>query len=95
MKKTDQRSLTNVFEKYDGLFIYDVGLKKRYNIDHEGILFVKRRGYYLIVNHNHTYGTSTDHKYFLIYDNLFGIILATDHNIDIALKITPKYVLLP
>ena len=81
--------------KYGVISLYDVGLKKRYNIDHEGILFVKRQGYDLIVNPDHTYGTSTDHEYFLIHDDLFGIILATDRNIDIALKITPKYVLLP
>ena len=45
MKKTDQRSLTNVLEKYDGLSIYDVGLKKRYTIEDEEIFFVKGYGY--------------------------------------------------
>ena len=95
MKNHNQRSCTRFLRKYGVISLYDVGLKKRYNIDHEGILFVKRRGYYLIVNPDHTYGTSTDHEYFFIRDDFFDQILATNQNDNISLKIVPKNVSLP
>ena len=49
--------------------------------------------YTLIDNLDNPYGTSTNHKYFLIHDDFFDRILATDQNNDIWLNIIPKYVL--
>ena len=65
-----------------------------YAIDHKEIRFVKKYGDFLIGNHDHPYVTSTDHKYFIINDDLFDQILATDQNNNIALKIMIKDVLL-
>ena len=65
-------------------------LIKRYSIDDEDINFIKVYVFALIGNTDHPYGTSTDHEYFCIHDDLFDIILETDHNSDIALKVIHK-----
>ena len=70
-------------------------MKKIYKIDNEQISFVKKVGYALIGNHDHPGAASTYPEYFLIQDDLIDIILATDHNTNIALNINPKDVLLP
>ena len=75
MKKTDQRFYTSFLEKYGGLYLYDIDMNKRYKIDHEYICFVNKYGYVLIGNPDHTDGTSTDHGYFLICDELIERIL--------------------
>ena len=38
-------------------------------------------------NIDHLDGTSTDHEYFCIHDDLFDRILETDQNSDIILKV--------
>ena len=92
-KRTNQRPRNNVLKKYDGLSLYDIYMKKRYTIDDEDTWYVNKYGYALIGKPDHPYGTPTDHAYFLIHDDLFDRILATEQNTDIALKVTPKDVL--
>ena len=92
MKKTDQRSRTHFLGKYGGLSLYYIGLNNRYKINHEYIQILNKYGYNLIGNPDHPDGPSMDQKYFFIHDDLFGQILATNHNINISLKIIPKYV---
>ena len=89
-EKNDQITCTRFLNKYVGLSLYDIGFGNRYSIDDEYIHFVKGDGYILIGNPYHTDGTSTDHEYFFIHDELFGIILETDQNSDIALKVIHK-----
>ena len=62
----------------------------RYSIDDEYIQFVKGCGYSLIGNPDHTGGTSTGHEYFCIHDDLFDIILESDQNSNIILKVINK-----
>ena len=71
MKKNDQRTRTRFLAKYVGLSLYDIDMERRNSIDDRGIHFVKGYGYALIGNPDHPYGTSTDHEYFGILDNLF------------------------
>ena len=78
MKKTDQISCTRFLERYGGLSLYDINLKKRYKIEHEKMKFVKKCRYALIGNPYHPDGTSTDHEYFFIRDDFFDQILATN-----------------
>ena len=61
--------------KYTGLSIYDIDFGEIYCIDDEDIQFVKGDEYELIGNPDHRAGTSTDHEYFCIQDDLFDIIL--------------------
>ena len=75
MKKNDQRTCTRFLAKYGGLSLYDIDFGKRYSIDDEYINFVKGYGYALIGNPYHPDGTSTDHEYFCIHDDLLSIIL--------------------
>ena len=49
--------------------------------------FVKGDGYALIGNPDFSDGSSTDHEYFCIHDNLFDRILATEHDSDITLNV--------
>ena len=49
--------------------------------------FVKGDGYALIGNPDHIYGTSNYYEYFCIRDDLFDIILETNQNSDIILKL--------
>ena len=95
MKKTDQIPRTLFLEKYGGLYIYDVDMKKSCTIEHKDICLLNKYTHSLNGNIYHTYVTSTDQEYFLIHDDLFDQILATDQNNNISLKIIPKYVLLP
>ena len=90
MKKDDQRSRTRFLDKYGGLSIYDIDTEKIYSIGDKEIHFVKGYGYALIGNPDHPDGTSTDHEYFCIHDDLFDIILETDQNSDIILKVIYK-----
>ena len=50
-------------------------MEKRYSIDDKEIHFVKGDGYALIGNPDHPDGSSTDHEYFCIHDDLFDRIL--------------------
>ena len=93
-KIIDQRSCIHFLEKYGGLYIYDIDLKNRYVIYNEDIRFTKGYWYDLINNPDNPDGNSTDHEYFLIRDDLFGRILSMEQNTDIALKLTPKDLLL-
>ena len=77
-------------KKYGGPSLYDIDLGKRYFIDDGDINFIKGDGYALIGNPDHTYGTSTEHEYFCIHDDLFGRILETDQNSDIILRVIHK-----
>ena len=61
--------------KYGGLSLYDIYMEKRYSIDDNEINFVKGDGYALIGNPYHPDGSSTDHEYFCIHDDLFDRIL--------------------
>ena len=76
--------------KYGGLSLYDIGMDNRYSIDDKDINFIKGDGYALIGNPDHPYGTSTDHEYSCIHDDLFDIILETDKISDITLKVIHK-----
>ena len=51
--------------------------------------------YVLTGNPDNPDGTSIDHEYFLIHDDLFDRILATDRNSYILLNLIKKDVLLP
>ena len=90
MKKYDQRTCTCILEKYGGLSIYDIDMEKRYSVYDKYIHFVKWKGSSLIGNPDHPDGTSTDHEYFCIHDDLFDRILETDQNSDITLKVIHK-----
>ena len=89
-EENDQRTCTRLLAKYGGLSLYGIGFEKIYSIDDEDFHFVKKYGYALIGNPDHPDGTSTDHGYFWIHDDLFDIILETDHNLDIILKVIHK-----
>ena len=90
MNKYDQRTRTRFLAKYGGLSLYDIDMEKWYSIDDEDIQFVKGDGYALIGNPDHPYGDSTDHEYFCIHDDFFDILLETDQNYDITLKVINK-----
>ena len=90
MKKYYQRSRTHFLAKYGVLYLYDNDVQNRYSIDDKEIHFVKGDGYALIGNPYHPDGTSTDHEYFFIHDDLFDIILETDQNSDITLNFIQK-----
>ena len=90
MKKYDQRSRTLFLANYGGLSLYDIDTEKRYSIDDKDINFIKGDGYSLIGNLDHPYGSSTDHEYFCIHDNLFGRILENDQDSDTTLKVIHK-----
>ena len=90
MKKYGQRSLTRFFSKYGVIYLYDINMEKRYFIDYKKIHFAKGDGYDLIGNPCHPDGTSINHEYFCIHDDLFDRILETDQNSDIILKVIHK-----
>ena len=75
MKNPDQISRTRFLGEYDGLYLYDIDIERIYIIDYEKIHFVNKYGYALIGNPENPCGTSTDHEYFLIHDDLFDRIL--------------------
>ena len=62
-------------EKYGGLSFYDIDMEKIYFIDDKETNFVKVDKYALIGNPYHSDGTSTDHEYYCIHDDLFDKIL--------------------
>ena len=86
MNKYYQSTRTSFLAKYGGLSLYYIYFKKRYYIDDEDINFVKRYGYALFGHPDHPDGTSNDHEYFCIYEDLFDRILETGQNPDIILK---------
>ena len=79
-------------EKYGVPSLYNIYFDSRYSIGDEDIQFAKVDGYYLIDNPYNSYGTSTDHEYFFIHDDLLDRILETDQSLDIVLKVIKKYV---
>ena len=81
--------------KYGGLSLYDIGFKKVYSIDVEQVHFVKKGGYYCTSNPNNPDGTSADHDFFSILDDLLDRILETVQNSDIELKVIKKDVSFP
>ena len=90
MKKDDQKSCTRFLAKYGGLSFCDTDTEKRYSIDDKEIYFVKGDGNALIGNPDHPDGSSTDHEYFCIHDDLFDRILETDQDSYITLKVIHK-----
>ena len=87
MNKDDQRYRTRFLAKYGGQSLYDIDAEKRYSINDKEIHFVKGEGYALIGNPDFSDGSSTDHEYFCIHDDFFDIILETDQDYDITLKL--------
>ena len=75
MNKDDQRYRTCFLAKYGGISLYDIDMEKRYSIDDKEIHVSKGDGYALIGNPDHLDGSSTDHEYFCIHDDLFDRIL--------------------
>ena len=86
MKKDDQKYLTCFLAKYGGLSLYDIDTEKRYSIDEKEMHFVKGEGYALIGNPDFPDGSSTDHEYFFIHEDLFDRILETEQDSDITLN---------
>ena len=94
-EKHDQRYRTQFLDKYGGISLYDIDIEMRYTIEDEYINFIKEGIYDLIGNPDNPDGTSTDHEYYIIHDDLFEIVLETNHNSDIVSKVIYKYVSLP
>ena len=90
MKKYDQIYRTCFLATYGILSIYNIDMQKIYSIGDNDIHYAKVDGYALIGNPDHPDGTSTDHEYFCIHDDLFDRILETDQNSDTTLKIIRK-----
>ena len=93
MKKNNQRTLTCFFSNFGGISLYDIYFGKTYLIEDEDINLVNGYGYAIIGNSDSPDGTSTDHEYFFIHNDLFDKIIETDQNEDIALKMIHKEVL--
>ena len=87
MKKDDQRSRTCFLAKYGGISLYDIDTEKIYYIDYKDINFVKGDGYAWIGIPDHPDGSSTDHEYFCIHDDLFDRILETEQDSNITLNV--------
>ena len=87
MKKDDQRYRTRFLAKYGVLSLYDIDTEKRYSIHDKEIHFVNGEEYVLIGNPDVPDGSSTDHEYFCIHEDLFGRILATEQDYDITLNL--------
>ena len=90
MKKYDQRSWTCFLADYGRLSLYDIDTEKRYSINDKEIYFVKGDGYALIGNPDYPDGSSTDHEYFCIPEDLFDRILETDQDSYITFKVIHK-----
>ena len=71
MNKDNQRYRTRFLAKYGGLSLYDIYTENIYSIDDKDIHFVKGDGYALIGNPDFPDGSSTDHEYFCIHEDLF------------------------
>ena len=95
MKKDDQRYRTRFLARYGGLSLYDIDTEKRYSIDEKEMHFVKGEGYALIGNPEFPEGSSTDHEYFCIHEDLIDRILATDQDSDISLNMIHRETSLP
>ena len=95
MKKDDQRYRTRFLAKYGGLSLYDIDTEKRYSIDDKEMHFVKGEGYALIGNPDFPDGSSTDHEYFCIHEDLIDRILAIDQDSDISLNMIHRETSLP
>ena len=95
MKKDDQRYRTRFLAKYGELSIYYIDTQKIYSIDEKEMHFVKVEGYALIGNADFTDGSSTDHEYFCIHEDLFDRILATEQDSDITLNLIHRETSLP
>ena len=89
-EKNYQGTHTCFLEKYGGLSLYNIYFETIYFIDDEDIQCVKGNISALICNPDHPDGTSTNHEYFFIHDELFDIISETDQKLDIALKVINK-----
>ena len=87
MKKDDQRYRTCFLAKYGGLSLYYIDTEKRYYIGEKEMNFVMGEGYVLIGNPDFPDGSSTDHEYFCIDEDLFDRILATEQDSDITLNL--------
>ena len=72
--------------KYGGLYIWYC-TEKRYPIDEKEMHFVKGEGYALIGNPEFPDGSSTDHDYFCIHEDLIDRILGTDQDSDLSLNL--------
>ena len=83
MKKDDQRYRTCFLSKYGGLSLYYIDTEKIYSIDDKEMHFVKGEECALIGNPDFPDGSSNDHKYFCIHEDLIDRILATDQDSDI------------
>ena len=90
MRKDYQIYWTRFLAKYGRLSLYDIDTEKRYSIDNKEIHFVKGDKSALNGNRDHLDGSSTDHEYFCIYDDLIDRILETDQDSDITLKVIQK-----
>ena len=95
MKKDYQRYRARFLDKYEGLSLYDIDTEKRYSNDEKEMLFLKGEGYALIGNPYFPDGSSTDHEYFRIHEDLFDRILATDQDSDISLNLIHRETSLP
>ena len=80
-EKHEQRPCTRLLEKYGGIYLYDIDIEKRYEIDDEEIHFVNKYGYDLIGNPDNPNGTSTDNEYFIIHNELFDRAVMNQINI--------------
>ena len=95
MKKYDQRYCNRFLSKYGGLSLYYIDTEKRYSIDEKEMHLVKGEIYALIGNPDFTDGSSTDHEYFCIHEDLFDRILATEQDSDITLNLFHRDTSLP
>ena len=94
-KKDDQRYQTRFLAKYGGISLYDIGMEKIYYIDDKENHFLKGDGYALIGNPDFPDGSSTDHEYSCINEDLFDRILATEQDYDITLNVIHRDTSLP
>ena len=76
-------------------YLYDIDTKKRYSIEEKEMHFLKVEGYALIGNPDFPDGSSTDHEYFCIHEDLFHRILATELDSDITLNLIHRETSLP
>ena len=91
----EKRYCTLFLAKYGGLSLYDIDTEKRYSIDDKEMHFVKGEVYSLIGNPDFPDGSSTDHEYFCIHEDLIDRILAKDQVYDISLNLIHRETSLP
>ena len=95
MKKDDKRYRIFFLDKYGGLSLYDIDTEKIYSINEKEMRYVKGEVYAFIGNPEFPDGSSTDHEYFCIHEDLFDRILATDQDSDITLNLIHRETSLP